>query len=77
MDKDYIVYLHHISDAIVNIESYISNINEDDFYKNKLIQDAVVRNLEIIGEAAKRIPEIVKQKYSNIEWKKISGMSPA
>lgn len=74
MDKDYIVYLHYISDAIVNIESYISNINEDDFYKNKLIQDAVVRNLEIIGEAAKRIPEIVKQKYSNIEWKKISGM---
>lgn len=74
MDKDHTVYLFHILDAIENIENYVQNVSENDFYKNKMLQDAVVRNLEIIGEATKRIPETIKQKHTNIEWKKISGM---
>jgi len=74
MDKDHTIYLHHVLEAVENIENYIQGVLESDFYKNKMLQDAVVRNLEIIGEATKRIPEIIKQRHTNIEWKKISGM---
>ena len=41
---------------------------------NELIQDGVVRNLEIIGEAVKNIPEDVKKSYSDVEWRKIAGL---
>lgn len=74
MKKDFRVYLFHILDAITNIEQYLKGVSETKFYKNKLIQDGVIRNLEIIGEAAKRIPNPIKEKYAKIEWKKISGM---
>jgi uncharacterized protein with HEPN domain len=74
MDKEPMIYLLHIIDAITNIENYTKGISEKDFYENKLVQDAVVRNLEIIGEAAKRVPNSIKKKHADIEWKKISGM---
>ncbi|MCK4827069.1 DUF86 domain-containing protein [bacterium] len=74
MSKDYKVYLHHILDAIKTIEKYIKGLSENDFYKNKLIQDGVIRNLEIIGEAAKNVPKEIQNEYSHIEWKAISGM---
>lgn len=74
MKRDYNAYLFHILDAIDTIESYAKSMTEEEFYKAKLIQDGVIRNLEIIGEAAKNIPESVKKEYPRIEWKKISGM---
>lgn len=74
MKKDFRVYLFHILDAIANIEEYLKGVSESRFYKDKLIQDGVIRNLEIIGEAAKRVPVSIKEKYSKIEWRKISGM---
>jgi uncharacterized protein with HEPN domain len=67
MDKNYAVYLLHILEAIEKIENYMKDVSESAFYENKMLQDAVVRNLEIIGEATKRIPEIIKQRYQNIE----------
>lgn len=48
--------------------------NEDCFLKNNLIQDAVIRNFEIIGEATKKLDEDFRAKYPEIEWKKIAGM---
>jgi uncharacterized protein with HEPN domain len=74
MSKTFEVFLHHILEAIGNIAQYTSGLKREDFLKNRLIQDATVRNLEIIGEAAKRIPEDVRKKYPGIEWKKIAGM---
>lgn len=74
MDKDPSVYLFHIRDAIASIEEYMRGVGEEEFYQAKMLQDAVVRNLEIIGEAAKRIPATMRQAYPSIEWKKISGM---
>ncbi len=48
-------YLNHISEAIVRIEHYVEDLDENDFLNNALIQDAVVRNLEVIGEASNKI----------------------
>jgi len=74
MDEKDLAYVHHIADAISSIEEYIGEINEQAFYEKKLIQDAVIRNLEIIGEAAKKVPDTIKQAHDTIEWKKICGM---
>jgi len=52
--RDDLAYLRHIADAIADIEKY-TNDGRQDFFDNKIIQDAVIRNLEIIGEAVKNI----------------------
>jgi len=68
------VYLEDILDSIKKIESYTSQLSYNDFTMNTLVVDAVVRNLEIIGEAVKKIPPEVKKKYPEVEWKKIAGL---
>jgi uncharacterized protein with HEPN domain len=74
MSRNYTVYFLHILDAITTIESYIAGLTEESFRQNRLIQDAVIRNLEIIGEATKKLPKSLTKKYPNVEWKKIAGM---
>jgi uncharacterized protein with HEPN domain len=74
MSKDYTAYLLHILDAITIIESYIAGLTEDSFKQNRLIQDGVIRNLEIVGEATKKLPKRLRNKYPDIEWKKMAGM---
>ena len=74
MSKEYKVYLDDISESIKKIEKYIKGIPYNEFTKNTLIIDAVIRNLEIIGEAVKRIPANIRKKYPDIEWKKIAGL---
>jgi len=74
MSRDYTVYLLHILDAITIIESYVAELTEDSFRQNRLIQDGVIRNLEIIGEATKKLPKRLTNKYPDIEWKKMAGM---
>jgi len=66
--------LNDIRRAIDRIEQYIENLSFDAFSKDQKSVDAVVRNLEIIGEATKKIPSDFKKKYANIEWKRIAGM---
>ena len=74
MKKDPLIYIEHISTCISRIKEYTGDIDEDGFLKNNLIQDAVIRNFEIIGEATKKLNEDFRAKYSEIEWKKIAGM---
>lgn len=57
MKRDISVYLEDILESIKRIDEYTQNITEEDFYSNVSIQDAVVRRFEIIGEAAKHIPQ--------------------
>ena len=66
-------YLEHIIDAVKDIESFTRGLTKSQFLKNKLRQSAVIRQLEIIGEASKNLPENFREKYSEVEWKKIAG----
>lgn len=74
MPKEYKVYLEDILSSIHKIEKYTKGILYQEFAKNDLLIDGVVRNLEIIGEAVKRIPTEIKKQHQNIEWKKIAGL---
>lgn len=74
MKKNPIIYIEHISICISRIQVYTQEIDENTFLKNNLVQDAVIRNFEIIGEATKKLDEDFRIKYSDIEWKKIAGM---
>jgi len=68
------VYLQDILESIIQIEEYLDNTNENEFYRNPEKQDAVLRRLEIIGEAVKHISEEIRDKYDDIPWRKIAGM---
>ena len=74
MKKEDFVYLKHILDAIYLIEEYASEINLDNFLKTRLVQDAIIRQIEIIGEATKRLSDDTKSKYAEIPWKDMAGM---
>lgn len=74
MIKDPIVYIEHISVCIDRIKDYSNGIDESRFLSDNLIQDAVIRNFEIIGEATKKLDEDFRVKYAHVEWKKIAGM---
>jgi len=64
------IYLLHMIDSMDQISEYTNKITHEEFHENRLVQDAVVRNLEIIGEAAKNISNINRERFSQIPWKK-------
>jgi len=74
MPKNFRVYFEDMLNAITNIEEYIGNMGFEEFRKNKLVRDAVIRNLEVIGEAAKNIPKEIKEEHSEIKWREIAGL---
>lgn len=73
MKKDPKILLFDILDSIEKIEKYVKNVSEDDFFENIQIQDAIVRRIEIIGEAVKSLPISFRNKHTDIPWKKIAG----
>jgi len=74
MKRDLRLYIEDILECISIIEEYTQNITEDNFNNNRLLQDAIVRRLEIIGEAVKHIPKRLRDKFPEIPWKDIAGM---
>jgi len=72
--KNDITYLAHIAEAIESIENYLKGVEYNDFVSNKMMLDAVVRELEIIGEATNNLSEDFRSKNSDILWQRIKNM---
>lgn len=68
MKRDYKLYLNDIKESIEQIENYLRNISQEEFNKNKLLQDGIIRRLEIIGEASRNIPRALKEKNKQVPW---------
>ncbi len=71
--KESSIFLEHILESIKDIESYSKDISKKKFFNDRQLQDAIVRRVEIIGEAVKNIPDNVKNKYVTVSWKEIIG----
>ena len=74
MAKDDLAYIEHILDCIRKIKEFTNGLSLKDFLVNEFVQDAVIRNIEIIGEVSKKISSDTKQIYYEIPWKEIAGM---
>jgi len=74
MLRDYKLYLSDILEAGDRILEYTKGMAYNDFAKSKITVDAVVRNLEVIGEAARKLPSEIKAKSPEVEWHKIVGL---
>ena len=74
MKKDPRIFLHHILESMEEIENHIRGISEEEFSRDIKTQDAVVRRIEIIGEAVKNISTSFKKRHSEIEWREVAGM---
>ena len=67
------IYLRHILDAMAKIESYVS-VGHDKFMAESHWQDAVIRQLEIIGEATKKLSLELRSRHPKVPWRRIAGM---
>lgn len=74
MKKEPLVFIEHIIDSIEKIEMFMKGISKENFQKNIQLQDALVRRIEIIGEAAKNLPKNFKDNHLDVPWIKMAGM---
>jgi uncharacterized protein with HEPN domain len=72
--RDYRDYLQDIIDAVNDIEGFVGDMSFEEFTKDRKTLNAVVRSIEIIGEASKSIPDTLKAKHKELPWKQMSGM---
>ena len=71
--KNDLLYLSNIQESIEAIESYTDD-GKESFMQTRMIQDAVIRNFEVIGEATKRLSTEFREKHSEIPWRRIAGL---
>jgi uncharacterized protein with HEPN domain len=74
MTRDMRLYIQDILESIEAIEEYVQSTTEEQFYRNRQVQDAVLRRLEIIGEAVKNLDGDFINRYPEIPWKKVAGL---
>lgn len=72
--RNWKILFEDIIESINKIEEYTRELTFEDFSQSSIVIDAVVRNIEIIGEASKNIPEEIQNKFLDIPWQKIKGI---
>lgn len=72
MNRDYKLFIEDMLEAIHKLTVYTDGLTYEGFEQSNLIVDAVIRNLEVIGEAANKIPKEVRDKYPEVPWRKMS-----
>jgi len=71
--RDDSVFLRHILEAAEKIASYIAGLDEEEFFRTSMVHDAVIRQLEIIGEATKNLSLHFRQAHPDVPWRDIAG----
>ncbi len=74
MSKQAKVFIEHILESILLIQTYTDQLSKDDFLALPQVQDAVTRRLEIIGEAVKNLPSELKEQHAEVPWRQIARM---
>ena len=74
MKRDYRLFLQDILDACKLIQDFVEGMELDEFVKDEKTSSAVIRKIEVIGEATKNIPEFVREKYPRVPWRDMAGM---
>lgn len=74
MARDELLYLRHILDAINTIEDYLQGVDEKQFDSTRLLQDGVIRQIEIVGEAVRHISKDIRKTYPEVPWQDVAGM---
>lgn len=74
MKKNDTVYLKHILDAIHQIETYVDSLDYAQFEQTRLVQDGVIRQLEIIGEASRNLSDEYRAQHAELPWRQIIGL---
>ena len=74
MKRDYRLFIEDISECIDKIEEFVGNMDFDEFVRDDKTASAVIRKLEIIGEASKNIPKRIREKYKELPWSDMARM---
>jgi uncharacterized protein with HEPN domain len=74
MKRDYRLFIEDILDCIEKIDEFVGNMDFDEFFRDDKTRSAVVRKLEIIGEASKNIPKRIREKYKELPWSDMARM---
>jgi uncharacterized protein with HEPN domain len=72
--RDDLAYIEHILLSISKIKDFTGDMTRSDFEQNEMVQDAVIRNIEIIGEVSKRVSNDLKTTYFDVPWRDMAGM---
>ena len=67
-------YLRHILDAVSRIDEYTEGMKREDFMSSNLHQDAVIRQVEVVGEAARKVSEETRERHTEVPWKDMAGI---
>ena len=73
-ERSVALYVEDMLECIEKIESYCAGVTADEFAADSLLQDAVFRRLEVIGEAAKHVPEAVRSRHPDFPWRRVAGL---
>lgn len=76
MSREVRLYLEDMRDCASKVQRYAIGVSFEAFVANEEKRDAIVRNLELIGEAAKHVPDEVRARHTDVEWRKIAGSPP-